>query len=227
MRLLSKSRFKLGLECPNKLFYTKKKEYANQKLEDSFLQALADGGFQVEEFARMHYPTGILVEGKDWDYEYLANCTQKLLEQENVVIFEAAFLVEGLFIRTDILVKKGNQIELIEVKAKSYSSNDDYIFIGKRGGMKPDWKPYLFDIAFQKHVIELCYPQWNITSFLMMANKDEKASIDGLNQLFRIRKNKENRTGIIKLESDFNKLGNSVLGKLDVSNIITWGSLSL
>jgi hypothetical protein len=31
MKLLTKSRFKLGLECPNKLYYTSKKEYANQK----------------------------------------------------------------------------------------------------------------------------------------------------------------------------------------------------
>ena len=62
MKLLTKSRFKLGLECPNKLFYTKKKEYANQKVEDSFLEALAQGGFQVEELARMHYPDGELLE---------------------------------------------------------------------------------------------------------------------------------------------------------------------
>jgi hypothetical protein len=36
MRLLTKSRFKLGLECPNKLFYTKKSDYANTKNEDAF-----------------------------------------------------------------------------------------------------------------------------------------------------------------------------------------------
>jgi len=54
VRLLTKSRFKLGLECPNKLFYTGKKEYANQKQDNPFLLALAEGGFQVEEYARMH-----------------------------------------------------------------------------------------------------------------------------------------------------------------------------
>ena len=68
MKVLSKSRYKLGLECPNKLYYTGKKEYANQKKEDPFLQALAEGGFQVEELARMHYPKGILIEGKNGDY---------------------------------------------------------------------------------------------------------------------------------------------------------------
>jgi len=44
IRLLTKSRYKLGLECPNKLFYTRKKEYANTQTDDSFLEALAQGG---------------------------------------------------------------------------------------------------------------------------------------------------------------------------------------
>ncbi len=220
MRVLTKSRFKLGLECPNKLFYTKKKEYANQKMEDPFLQALAEGGFQVEELARMQYPGGILLEGKDWDYEYLWERTQELLQEENVVIYEPAFLIDDLFIRVDILVKKGNKIELIEVKSKSYDPLDEWIFIGKRGGLKKGWKSYLFDVAFQKHVMQLCYPQWDISSYIMMANKQKKASIDGLNQMFRITKTANNRTGIIKLVDSIDELGESVLGKKNIDEIV-------
>ncbi len=45
---LTKSLFKLAIECPTKLFYTgKESEYANQKVDDSFFIALSDGGFQV------------------------------------------------------------------------------------------------------------------------------------------------------------------------------------
>ncbi len=63
MRVLTKSRFKLGLECPNKLYYTHKEEvYANNKSSNPFLEALASGGFQVEELARLHYPNGVLIE---------------------------------------------------------------------------------------------------------------------------------------------------------------------
>jgi len=186
MKVLTKSRFKLGLECPNKLYYTKKKEYADTKVSDTFLEALAEGGFQVEELARMHYPYGILIEGNDWDYQLLWEQTQELLKQENVIIYEAAFLIDGLFIRTDVLVKQGNNIELIEVKAKSFTPDDENLFIGKRGGMVSGWKSYLFDIAFQKYVIQLCFPQWKIQSYIMMADKSKKASINGLNQLFRI-----------------------------------------
>ena len=104
-RLLTKSRFKIAMDCPNKLFYTKKKEYANKQLDDPFLQALAQGGFQVEELARLEFPEGILIEGNDWNYDLLAAQTEELLQRENVVIFEAAFKFENLFIRTDILVK--------------------------------------------------------------------------------------------------------------------------
>ncbi|GAA4230608.1 hypothetical protein GCM10022291_01150 [Postechiella marina] len=220
MRVLTKSRFKLGLECPNKLFYTKKEQYANQKVNDAFLQALAQGGFQVEELARMHYPKGVLIEGNDWDYERLAEQTKILLLQENIIIFEAAFLIDNLFIRTDILIKHGNNIKLIEVKAKSYKPSNDYTFIGKKGSLVSSWKSYLFDIAFQKYVIQLVYPGWSINPYLMMANKEAKASIDGLNQMFRISKQADNRTGIVKLESDISKLGTSVLGKVDISQAV-------
>ena len=52
-RYLTKSRFKLALICSTKLFYTRKKEYEDTSEMDSFLQGLAQGGFQVEELARM------------------------------------------------------------------------------------------------------------------------------------------------------------------------------
>ena len=35
-RYLTKSRFKLALECPTKIYYDGKYEYANQKKEDTF-----------------------------------------------------------------------------------------------------------------------------------------------------------------------------------------------
>src|SRR5690606_38123831 len=52
-RYLTKSRFALALECPTKLFYTgKTRQYANKKLDDEFLAALAEVGFQVGELAK-------------------------------------------------------------------------------------------------------------------------------------------------------------------------------
>lgn len=43
-RYLTKSRFKLAMECPTKLFYTgKDNEYKNTKGDDEFLESLAEG----------------------------------------------------------------------------------------------------------------------------------------------------------------------------------------
>ena len=42
-RYLTKSRYKLGLECPTKLFYTNKKdEFEDIKLDDPFLMVIID-----------------------------------------------------------------------------------------------------------------------------------------------------------------------------------------
>ncbi len=220
MKTLTKSRFKIGLDCPNKLFYTRKDEYANLMAEDSFLEALAEGGFQVEELARLHYPDGHLLEGRDWDYEYLAKETAQLLEQENVVIYEAAFLYDHLFVRTDILVKKGNSIKLIEVKAKSFTPSEESLFYGKRGGLSGGLKPYLFDLAFQNHVLKLCNPQFEVSNYFMLTDKSKEAEIDGLNQLFRISKNANHRTGIIKSVNSLTEIGRSVLSEVNADDAV-------
>ncbi|SOC81603.1 protein of unknown function [Salinimicrobium sediminis] len=219
-RLLTKSRFKQAMECPNKLFYTKKEEYANSKLEDPFLEALAQGGFQVEELARLHYPDGVLIENNDWNYDLLAEQIEELLQRENVVIFEAAFKYENLFIRTDILVKKGNEVQLIEVKAKSFDPEDENLFVGKRGGLISGWKPYLFDVAFQRYVIQKCHPEWKVKSYLMLADKSKESPVEGLNQLFRISKTAGNRTGITKKVNSLEEIGGSVLGKINIDTIL-------
>jgi hypothetical protein len=55
--------------------------------------------------------------------------------------------------RTDILEKRGDIIHLIEVKAKSFDPNKPNEFFGEKGGIEKKWKPYLFDLAFQKKAI--------------------------------------------------------------------------
>ena len=92
--------------------------YHNIKNEDPFLEALASGGFQIEEYARLHYPNGILVDAtyEDNDYQDLADQTNELLKQENVVIYEAAFYVNDLFIRTDVLIKKVIRLNLLKLR---------------------------------------------------------------------------------------------------------------
>ena len=70
-RYLTKSRFKEGLECPTKLYYSKNPEYQNNQLDDPFLESLAEGGYQVSELAKFlisdqPYIDDITVESLDY-----------------------------------------------------------------------------------------------------------------------------------------------------------------
>tara|TARA_R100000935_G_scaffold58869_1_gene98821 strand:+ start:2661 stop:4574 length:1914 start_codon:yes stop_codon:yes gene_type:complete len=220
-RYLTKSRFKLALDCPTKLFYTRKSEYENQSDTDSFLEGLAQGGFQVEELARMEHPNGVAITGDDYNYQRVANRTQELLKQENISIFEPAFLIDGLFIRVDILVKKGNRIQLIEVKAKSISSNSHNSFINSKGNLGGGWDTYLYDIAFQKYVMQLCYPEWEISASLKLVDKDATTSVNGLHTCFKIVSDSDLRTGIVKKEGITREdLGDSILCAINVNEEI-------
>ena len=120
MKALSKSRFKQGLECPNKLYFSNSPNvYHNVKNEDPFLQALASGGFQIEEYARLQYPDGILVDApyEGNYYQDLADQTTELLKQEKIIIYEAAFYVNDLFIERydDPRVRLGKELHLVSL----------------------------------------------------------------------------------------------------------------
>jgi len=224
MKKLSKSKFRTGIDCPNKLYFLSKGNlYYNKKIDDPFLESLAQGGFQVEELARLHYPEGRFIEAHPGDYEASIVETHPLIEShENIVIYEAAFEYDGYYVRSDVVVKGGNDLKLIEVKAKSYDPNNDYEFIGKRGAITTQWKPYLFDLAFQYYVASNAYPNLKITSYLMLADKSKESQIDGFNQLFRIpSKDQGNqRFDIERKVHSLEDVGDSVLSEKNVQPII-------
>ena len=56
IRYLTKSRFKLAVQCPTKLFYTGKKDiYRDTMQEDSFLAMLAEGGAAATAYAMLQF----------------------------------------------------------------------------------------------------------------------------------------------------------------------------
>lgn len=205
-RYLTKSRFKLAMECPTKLYYTGKKEYVDTKLEDPFLRALAEGGFQVGELAKRYFPKGHEIESLD--YQESLDETNSYLKQNKVILYEAAIQYNNFFIRSDILIKEGNDIKIIEVKAKSIDLTKD-TFIGKRGGVLSEWKPYLYDIAFQKYVANKAFPNYNISAYLMLVDKNSLCPVDGLNQKFKIARKKDGRKYVI-ISSDLTEKDLSV-----------------
>lgn len=200
-KYFTKSAFKLAFECPTKLYYACDNSYANQDVDNEFLQALANGGFQVGELAKIYYGITDVANIEELDYDTALHKTQELFKQENVNIAEAAFKSGNLFVRADIIEKKGHHINLIEVKAKSWSN--ELSFEGKRGGIPTGIKPYVYDVAFQKYVIARAlkelYPNESFTihAYLMMADKGTIAPVDGVNQMFKIINNGKGKGEIV------------------------------
>ena len=217
-RYLTKSRFKAALECPTKLFYYGKSEYANLMNDDDFMQALCEGGYQVGELAKYYFPGGHDI--KSLGYEESLAETNALLEQENVIIYEAAIQFEHTFIRVDVLKKEGKRIELIEVKAKSFKTREDFTnasgeYIDRK------WYPYLADVAFQTWVMEHAFSDHQIVSFLMLTDKNKPATVDGLNQLFRIKRDAQDRIEVFPAkEITPENMGESILAQVNVSEYV-------
>jgi hypothetical protein len=219
-RPLSKSRYRLGLECPTKIFYSlDPKTYLNCHDKNDFLRALAEGGFQVGELARCLHMPGESVETLV-PQEALAQ-TSRLLQQDPVTIFEAAFAAQDCLIRADVICKRGQTIDLIEVKSKSIDPDAEEIFVGKRGGIKSDWVPYLHDVAFQTYVVRAAMPGYTVRPHLMLADKSSVSPIDGLNGYFMLRKDERGRTSAYMTgQLPQEAIDEPVLYKIDVGELV-------
>jgi hypothetical protein len=218
-RFLTKSLFARALTCPRKLFYAGKSEYADNSLDDEFLASLAEGGIQVGALARCYFPGGILVEGLN--KKLALSQTNELLQRDRVTLFEAAIQHGSCFFRADILIKNGACFDLIEVKAKSYDEATAESFFQKRGGgVDKGWQPYIYDVAFQKHVFQQAFPTAIVRAHLMLADTRAKASVEGLNQRF-VLKEKNGRMSVA-FQGDCTPagLGDRILVQVPVDDVL-------
>jgi hypothetical protein len=207
------------MNCPTKLYYTGKPQYPDEKKDDPFLEALAEGGYQVGALARCYHPNGIQIHERSYDVSLKQ--TKTLLTQKNIVIFEGAFQFKNLFIRADIIDKTGNRVKLYEVKSKSFDSTDFNGMLSKKGFLDSVWNDYIYDVAFQKYVIKNAYPDWEVQTYFMLADKNATATVDGLNQKFLL-KTVEDEMTTIEIVGDISKagLGEEVLIRVCVDDLI-------
>ena len=156
--MLSKSDFKIASTCSKKLIY-KKASFETMNDANEYMEMLAQGGHIIAKYAKLTFPNGIEVKGVTID-EAISE-TKKLIEQnENITLFEATFLSNGKVVRTDVLEKKKNVLNIIEVKSKSHDSDDDDY------NAKTKLKEHIEDLAFQTLVLKEAYPDFEIHSFL-------------------------------------------------------------
>lgn len=233
MPLLTKSRFKKALECPSKLFYsTRENGYMDQQVDDPFLAALAEGGYQVGELAKYLFcddpvTAGITIEALDYESS-LSQTEARRAVGGKVVIAEAAFRHQQLFVRTDLVVEEGNRIDIYEVKAKSWDDSTTFLKSNSRGPSKgkptinKDWAAYLYDIAFQKYVVQQSNPGKKVYSHIILADKTKKTSLDGLNQLFKINRKGDRIQIAVVPGTDRSSLGEIPLKVIQTDEVCDW-----
>ena len=174
MYTLSKSDFKVASTCAKKLQY-KKQGYPNSMEENDFLNMLAEGGYIVGKLATIIYP-GIEIKGNTYE---AVHQTRELLKQDHVTLHEAAVQSGQKLVRIDILRKTGDVFELIEVKSKSFNSEDEK-------NLDKIEDEYKEDVAYQTMVLQECYPEADIRPFLLLPDKAKYTEIEGLASWFKV-----------------------------------------
>jgi hypothetical protein len=130
---LSKSRYMKGLQCHKSLWLTTHKPELREESEatsQAFVQ-----GHKVGELAQDKFPGGVLITFDDLTFDEQLQRTQTALSKAKI-IYEAAFMHNGVFVKADIMRKVRGGWELYEVKGSSKVKDI-----------------YLDDTAIQYHVI--------------------------------------------------------------------------
>jgi len=212
---VSKSDFKVARTCPAKLYYRKLK-FPTTLEGNEFMELLAEGGYMVGKLATLLYPGGIDLSNEGNPERSAEITNDLLLNNDNVIIYEASVLFENFLIRIDVLEKKGNIINLIEVKAKSFDSANSE-------KEKQILGPYLEDVAFQYFVTSNAYPQFKVNPFLFMPDKNKVTNIEGLNGMFELIKTQKPGSKFVGYDVNFHGnvndlLNDDILTLVDLSN---------
>ena len=161
-KLLTKSKYMMGLES-DCLLWRAVNDPESLPPVDAFTQSKFDAGHEVGELAKQLYPEGVDLDGLGF-MENINKTKELVLDRKT--IFEAGFMIDGLFARSDILIPVGDSYDVIEVKSSS-SAKDAHIK----------------DLAFQKFVLEKAGLQTRNFSVVHLNKEyvlDGKLSVQGL-----------------------------------------------
>ncbi|MFY9345875.1 MAG: DUF2779 domain-containing protein [Planctomycetota bacterium] len=134
-RNLDKHLFEAGQQCQKRLWL----DYHEPVEEEPspLRQAMSAAGDQLRTLARTAFPKGVAIAAKD--YTAAAAETKERIAAGSPVLFDAAFVADGVEVRSDILVlHKDGQCDLFEIKS----------------GTKVKHR-YVNDLALQAHVLAL------------------------------------------------------------------------
>lgn len=139
MKNLSKSQYTRGLQCEKSLWlYRERKDLQDPVSPQD--QAIFDQGTEVGILAHKWIKGGILIEADHAHPQDALDATAAAIAAGAEVIYEAAFLYDGVLIRADIMVRNpkvdGKAWDLYEVKSTTKVEDE-----------------HLLDVAIQRYVL--------------------------------------------------------------------------
>ena len=196
-KLFTKSAFNHAVECSMRAYYYRNnKEYAYHydgpdgiaEVGDQFgALACVYEGVPDENIIRRGGPNPIETQAKS-----IAD-TLDLLRKGNVDIGEAAFATDKFLVYVDILHKRGDKLEIIEVKSKCIGANETPYKIDEKGNISSKYLDKILDVTFQKYVIQQFikthseFSHLKVRASLMLVNSDVVCDVDSLSSLLQIK----------------------------------------
>lgn len=166
---LSKSTFMRGINCEKSLYLNKYNNELRDPLSEQ-QEAIFSQGTKVGELAQQLFPGGIdLTPESYYDFGPSILATQEAIQRGELVIYEAAFLYDGILAAMDILVKTDTGYKAYEVKGSTQVKDT-----------------FLQDIALQTYVIENSGLQLEDVSLIYINNTYVKNGTIDIRQLFNI-----------------------------------------
>ena len=191
--LITKSRFLSGLQCRKKLWMN---VYSPELATPPSIkqQYIFDSGFEFEKIVMKRYPEGVLVEYNK-DLAKMASITRDLVDQNEYVIFQAAFHHDDIFVISDIIrrTQKGSW-DLKEIKASSE--------------VKEIHTP---DLAIQKYVLENNGLQIENTYVIHINNEGTYPDLDSIVSVDLITKSVES----FPVMEFLNEIGEVILDEIE------------
>ena len=196
-KLFTKSAFNHAVECPMRAYYYRNnKEYAYHydgpdgiaEVGDQFgALACVYEGVPEENIIQRDGSNPIEAQAKS-----IAD-TLDLLRKENVDIGEAAFATDKFLVYVDILHKRGDKLEIIEVKSKCIGANETPYKFDEKGNISSKYLEKILDVTFQKYVIQQFikthseFSHLKAHASLMLVNSDALCDVDSLSSLLQIK----------------------------------------
>ena len=166
---LSKSTFMRGVKCEKNLYLNKHHKELRDDISEQ-QQAIFSQGTKVGELAQELFPGGIdLTPESFYDFEASIIKTRQAIADGEAVIYEAAFLFDGVLAAMDILVKSDNGYKAYEVKSSTQVHEQ-----------------YIQDVALQAYVIESCNVILEDVSVVHINNQYVKNGPLDIHELFTI-----------------------------------------